>query len=711
MRVAQLALILPACSATEMQAGTKSAANPIRKVVTMLQMMTKKIEAEGEKETEMFEKFMCYCKTGVGDLEKAIADGEAKAGELPDQIAEAEATLKQHKADIKQAKADRVAAKEAVAEATAIREKEAAAYAAMSGDLKTNLAAITKAVAALEKGAGGAFLQTSAAQVLKNLVVNDQHMLDVDREDLTSFLSTTAAAGYAPQSGQIIGILKQMGDTMAADLAEATETEKGSIASFDELVAAKTKEIEACTAEIETKTEEVGTIGVEIVNMKEDLEDTAEGLLEDKKFLAELEKSCATKQKEWDAICKSRSEELLALADTIKILNDDDALELFKKTLPGASSFLQIEVSADTVRARALTELAKGKKGKKNDRHRLDYIMLAVRGKKVGFEKIIKMCDDMVALLKEEQGDDDKKKEYCAEQFDLAEDKQKELERAIDKLEKSIAEAKDTIETLTEEIKALEDGIVALDKSVAEATENRKEENSDYKTLMASNGAAKEILGFAKNRLNKFYNPKLYKAPPKRELSEEDRITLNMGGSLAPTEAPGGIAGTGVTALSQVRGAPPPPPETAGAFKKKSEEGGGVIAMIDLLIKELDTEMTEAEVNEKNAQEEYEELLADSAAKRQADGKSIEEKTVAKADLAAQLTEDEATHKATGQELMATVEYIGSLHGECDWLIKYYDVRKEARTGEIDAIGKAKAVLNGADYSFVQLSSHRYLRH
>jgi septal ring factor EnvC (AmiA/AmiB activator) len=581
----------------------------------------------------------------------------------------------------------------------------------LSGDLKTNLAAINKAVAALEKGAGGAFLQTAAAQVLKKLVLNDEHILDVDREDLTSFLSTTAAAGYAPQSGQIIGILKQMGDTMAADLAEATETEKGSIASFDELVAAKTKEIEACTAEIETKTEELGTIGVEIVNMKEDLEDTAEGLLEDKKFLAELEKSCATKQKEWDAICKSRSEELLALADTIKILNDDDALELFKKTLPGASSFLQIEVSADTVRARALTELAKGKKGKKNDRHRLDYIMLAVRGKKVGFEKIIKMCDDMVALLKEEQGDDDKKKEYCAEQFDLAEDKQKELERAIDKLEKAIAEAKDTIETLTEEIKALEEGIVALDKSVAEATENRKEENSDYKTLMASNGAAKEILGFAKNRLNKFYNPKLYKAPPKRELSEEDRITLNMGGSLAPTEAPGGIAGTGVTALSQVRGAPPPPPETAGAFKKKSEEGGGVIAMIDLLIKELDTEMTEAEVNEKNAQEEYEELLADSAAKRQADGKSIEEKTVAKADLAAQLTEDEATHKATGQELMATVEYIGSLHGECDWLIKYYDVRKEARTGEIDAIGKAKAVLNGADYSFVQVSSHRYLRH
>merc|ERR1719146_315913 len=106
------------------------------------------------------------------------------------------------------------------------------------------------------------------------------------------------------------------------------------------------------------------------------------------------------------------------------------------------------------------------------------------------------------------------------------------------------------IKTLTEEIKALQEGIVALDKSVAEATVQRKDENEDYTELMASNTAAKELIEFAKNRMNKFYNPKLYKPPPKRELSEEERITLNMGGTMEPTPAPGGIAGTGVTALA-----------------------------------------------------------------------------------------------------------------------------------------------------------------
>merc|ERR1719198_2553526 len=114
----------------------------------------------------------------------------------------------------------------------------------------------------------------------------------------------------------------------------------------------------------------------------------------------------------------------------------------------------------------------------------------------------------MVSVLGEEQLDDDHKKEYCEMQFDVSDDKKKGLERSVSNLEKTIAKEKEAIATLAEEIKALEEGIAALDKSVAEATENRKEENIEYKDLMAADAAAKDILGFAKNRLNKFYNPK-----------------------------------------------------------------------------------------------------------------------------------------------------------------------------------------------------------
>merc|ERR1719210_2300144 len=171
----------------------------------------------------------------------------------------------------------------------------------------------------------------------------------------------------------------------------------------------------------------------------------------------------------------------------------------------------------------------------------------------------------MVDVLAKEQQSDAQKKEYCETQFDTSDDKKKSLERKVSDEDSAIAAAKDGIATLTDEIAALEAGIKDLDKSVAEATAQRKEEHADFKDLMASDSAAKELLGFAKNRLNKFYNPKLYKPAAKRELTAEGRIFENMGGDI-PTEAPGGIAGTGVTVLSQVQtssqrsiDAPPPP--------------------------------------------------------------------------------------------------------------------------------------------------------
>merc|ERR1719382_2197670 len=213
---------------------------------------------------------------------------------------------------------------------------------------------------------------------------------------------------------------------------------------------------------------------------------------------------------------------------------------------------------------------------------------------------------------------------------------------------------------------------------------------------------AKEVLSWAKNRLNKFYNPKLYKAPAARELSAEESVTVSMGGTLAPTPAPGGIGNTGIGAFAQVGVAPPPPPETFGPYTKKGESSTGVIAMIDLLVADLDKEMQEAEVMETDAQKEYEEMMADSATKRADDSKSVTDKTAGKAAEEEALQAETDKKADTTKELAMTLEYIGSLHGECDWLLKYYDVRKSARTSEIEALGRAKAVLNGADYSLVQ---------
>merc|ERR1711865_1059614 len=214
----------------------------------------------------------------------------------------------------------------------------------------------------------------NAAQVLKQLVMAQNNMDDSDREELTSFLS--GSSSYAPASGQITGILKQMHDTFVASLAASTSDENSSIKAFDGLMAAKTKEVNALTKSIEEKMVRLGELQVSVVEMKEDLDDTSKALLEDKKFLGDLSANCAKKTEENAANQKMRSTELLALADTIKILNDDDALELFKKTLPGASAFIQMGVSAGNQRQQALA-IVRASQG--SGRPELNFLALALQ--------------------------------------------------------------------------------------------------------------------------------------------------------------------------------------------------------------------------------------------------------------------------------------------------------------------------------------------
>merc|ERR1719428_2740837 len=153
----------------------------------------------------------------------------------------------------------------------------------------------------------------------------------------------------------------------------------------------------------------------------------------------------------------------------------------------------------------------------------------------------------------------------------------------------------------------------------------------------------------------------------------------------------------------------PPPPETAAAYKKKSGDSQGVIAMIDLLVADLDKEMQVAETEEKDAQKDYEEFLVDSQEKRTTDSKTLVDKEESLAEMETSLEKLKKDKKSNLKDLAAVQKYITALHAECDWLLQYFDVRKEARTDEIDALGKAKAVLSGADFSLVQTGTHRHL--
>merc|ERR1719326_2264268 len=194
-------------------------------------------------------------------------------------------------------------------------------------------------------------------------------------------------------------------------------------------------------------------------------------------------------------------------------------------------------------------------------------------------------------------------------ELDTSDDKRKELSGQIDSFTVEIDESTDQIAQLTDELATLADNIKALDKSVAEATAQRKEENADFVQSQAELNAATQLIDKATNKLNRFYNPALYKPPPKRELTEEERIAVNLGEEdPRNNEAPATIYGTSQTVnFAQVRPffsllqkgaksrrvAPPEAPETFGAYKKKGQKTSGVIALMDMLKKDLDSELQE----------------------------------------------------------------------------------------------------------------------
>merc|ERR1740130_2620787 len=385
---------------------------------------------------------------------------------------------------------------------------------------------------------------------------------------------------------------------------------------------------------------------------------------------------------------KMRNMEITAISEAIGILNDDDALDVFKKALP--SSFVQTvgflqkgDVKAS--RARKAQALIAGVAAKAKDAHL--NLMLYTLGSKLklksagGFDDVVKMIDDMVILLGKQQKDDDTQKKYCEDEFEKSADEQAAATTKLAQTDAKLAELTDTIGTLMEEISALGAGIAALDKSVAEATEQRKEEHAQYVEQMQMNEAAMGLVEKAKNRMQKFYNPTLHKAAPKTERTMEQK-TIDAGSF----------------AQVHMHVAPPPAPEMPTGAVQKNAKSAGVIGMMDTIISDLGNDMKDSEYEEKTAQKDYAELMADSQETRAGDAKSLTGKTSTKAEVENTLMTTKEVRGATATDLKQVGSVIQELHAACDFIMANGDLRKEARTNEIEGLKNAKAVLSGASF-------------
>merc|ERR1719379_2577306 len=332
-------------------------------------------------------------------------------------------------------------------------------------------------VSRVVKGMGASFLQSQKARVSRvvKAVKASQTVDDFERDEILGLLQGKNPFGdYSAQSGEIVGILKAMKDEMDKDLGGAVSAEEEAVKAFEAMTAAKKSEIAAAGEAIESKSVRSGELAVEITTTADDIEDTTAEMNDTQAFIANLASMCATKKKEWAERQQMRSEEIAAISEAIKILNDDDALDLFKKTLalPQTSmGFLQKKSSESVVlKARNILSSIKG-----THATQLALIQYSLKSKAVDFSKVVAMIDGMTKVLGKEQTDDDTQKKFCDDDLAKSEAEKASTEDAIATSQASIEEMTASSENLAEEIATLQSDIKALDKAVAEATEQRKE--------------------------------------------------------------------------------------------------------------------------------------------------------------------------------------------------------------------------------------------
>jgi chromosome segregation ATPase len=352
-----LGLVLFAAPVASLTFNTADAAaknRPVSRVITLLKDMLKQLAKEAEEDEAIYDKMACWCETNDREKTKAIADAEAKIEMLTTKIEELTAMSARLNTEIKNHEKEVAENQATLDKATAIREKQLAEFNAEEKDLLESISALKSAVTVLSKQ--NSFIQMpmthiqTVAMTMQRTMNRHSGMLAgvltrSERKLVTLFIQSpqdyfdaepTFKQSYAPQSGEIFGILSQMKETFEANLASSRHEEAENQKAYEELKAAKEAEIKAGQDQIDAKTQELADTDEKNAQAKVDIEDTQNSLSADEQFLSMLKEKCQMTDGEWEERQKTRQLEMEAVSKALSVLAGDDAHDLFTNTFKPA---------------------------------------------------------------------------------------------------------------------------------------------------------------------------------------------------------------------------------------------------------------------------------------------------------------------------------------------------------------------------------------
>jgi len=670
---AAVLLLLAAVSQTTARTLQSNGERPVAKVVRLLEDMKAQLEKETADDKAVFEALDCWCKKNGEEKSAAIAAGESKINDLKASMGEFAAKIEELREGLASTKAKLRQDQKALDTATALRMKEIKTFQGEETDLLGSIQSIKQAVVVMSKH-NPSFTQLrvvaknleamKTVQLAKESLNSDKlavlkAFLQEAQQSSSSLRRIPGFQSYAPQSGQIFGILKQMQEEFEGSLSTSQKEEQKAAEDFAALKAAKEAELGAGRKQQAQLEQDDADFREKNAQAYEEFNDTQDQLEIDQTFLRNLRKKCSQTDAEFEKRTKDRLEEIQAVDDTIAILNSDSSFESFEKTVK--TSLVQMTVKKRRVvetkqrRAAAVLRSVGGS---------AQMAALAATVEIDGFEKAKAAIDKMVADLTKQQASEVKHKDWCAEEM---QDNEQETSAKYDKktnLETSISDLKKTIETLSKEIEANKKAMVEMQAQMKKASEIREGENADFQETVLDQQVTQAILTKALDRMKQVYGALLQK--------------------------PG-------APHIQTSGTHTDPGNGPAKFAKYEQHAGGgrVLAMLDEVIADSKKMENEAHTDELNAAGAYEMFMKDS-------NKSIKQMLKANVNMSEDRAKAEEAQSRDETDLAATMktleslnDELGDLHKSCDFVVKNFSVRQEARALEMDALREAKNILSG----------------
>jgi len=649
---------------------------PVMKVVKLLQDMLVELNAEMEDDKAVYELLKCWCKTNDEEKEKEIAIWTARIKEIYALVDEYEGKMGGFKLKFESSLLEYQSDWEMLQKAIKLRMKEMSEFHMRETELIVAIKAAKGAIISLSKHhpdflqvqkAAKLLQQANVAQLIDSTGALSKGNAEVLREFVgqaavaSSFAQVPGFKSYAPQSGQIFGILKQMKEEFEKDLAALQEGEKKAAEDFAKLKLAKETELGAekkLQIELEAHLSEFKT---KHANILLELENLLKLLADGKTFLAKLRKMCAEADAEYEARMKGRLAEIAACEDAIKILNSDEAFANFDKT-----TFIQIAAEgqeAMKARMKVVSVLREVASHSTNPR----IALLMTSAQLDAFEKVKAEIDKMVAELTKQQAEEVEQRDWCVSEMNENErDTAAEYDKKA-KLEATIADLKKEIKSLGESIEQAHADIAETQVEMGKRSDNREAENADYQQTISDQRLTQMILKKALDRLKQVYF--LQKGTP----AKVGAAHISMSGD---ADDPG----NGPARFTKY---------------EKNDSGGGVVAMIEGIIADSVKAENEAIASEQDSQYSYETFMKDSNELIIKLTKQIADMTEARAKAKVALNMAETDFTDTMKVLEGLAATLADLHGSCDYILKNFDARQAARSAEMDALGEAKAILSG----------------